>query len=51
MIPILARTRRGLAAARRGLGWPVVLVNLAVMAVLIPLWAKLVRFGGGRVAV
>jgi len=34
-----------------GLGWPVVLVNLAVMAVLVLLWSKLVRFGGGRVEI
>jgi hypothetical protein len=34
-----------------GLTWPVIFVNLAVLAVLILLWSRLFRFGGGRVEV
>jgi len=33
------------------LTWPVIFLNLAIMAVLILLWSKLFRLGGGRVEV
>ena len=33
------------------LPWPVIFLNLAIMAVLIILWSKLFRLGGGRVEV
>ena len=34
-----------------GLPWVMIFVNLAVMAVLILLWSKLFKLGGGRVEV
>jgi len=33
------------------LPWPIIFLNLAIMAVLILLWSKLFRLGGGRVEV
>jgi len=33
------------------LPWPVIFVNLAIMAVLVVLWSKFFRLGGGRVEV
>ncbi|MFB0559537.1 MAG: NADH-quinone oxidoreductase subunit NuoH [Dehalococcoidales bacterium] len=33
------------------LPWPVIFLNLAIMAVLVVLWSKLFRLGGGRVEV
>ncbi len=31
--------------------WPVIFINLAIMAVLVVLWSKFLRLGGGRVEV
>jgi NADH-quinone oxidoreductase subunit H len=47
----LAITGIEVVALPGGLTWPVIFVNLAVMAVLILLWSRLFRFGGGRVEV
>lgn len=35
----------------QGLPWPVIFLNLALMAVLIVLWARFFKLGGGRVEV
>jgi len=35
----------------KGLPWPIIFLNLAIMAVLVLLWSKLFRLGGGRVEV
>jgi len=34
-----------------GLPWPIIFLNLAIMAVLVLLWSKFFRLGGGRVEV
>jgi NADH-quinone oxidoreductase subunit H len=34
-----------------GLPWPVIFLNLGIMAVLVVLWSKFYRLGGGRVEV
>jgi NADH-quinone oxidoreductase subunit H len=47
----LAVTGIEVVALPGGLTWPVIFVNLAVTAVLILLWSRLFRFGGGRVEV
>ncbi len=47
----LAVTAIEVAALPGGISWWLVLINLAVMAILVPLWSKLLRFGGGRVEV
>jgi NADH-quinone oxidoreductase subunit H len=33
------------------LPWPIILVNLVVLGVLILLWSRLYRLGGGRIGV
>jgi NADH-quinone oxidoreductase subunit H len=35
----------------QGLPWPVIFLNLGIMAALVVLWSKFYRFGGGRVEV
>jgi NADH-quinone oxidoreductase subunit H len=34
-----------------GLPWPVIFLNLAIMVILIVLWSKFYKLGGGRVEV
>ena len=34
-----------------GLSWPIIFLNLAIMVILVLLWSKLSRLGGGRVEV
>jgi NADH-quinone oxidoreductase subunit H len=38
-------------ALPEALPWPIIFLNLAIMAALILLWSKLFRLGGGRVEV
>jgi len=47
----LAVTGIEVVALPGGLSWPVVLVNLVIMAVLVLVWSRLFRTGGGRVEI